>query len=145
MPGFKSESFPRNTKTDASRREDERISRLSKQNEHIVSDSYNLWWADKKAQDAFFLRRKSWARQLLSSRGLSKPGDSIDGKFDGLEFSIVIGPRGGVNIYPKSLEASKASSKIRSPSGGRFNLPDPNQPLTYSLSEAPVKQVKRKK
>ena len=65
--------------------------------------SLDSWWRHRQAQEDFFRRRKSWARQLMSSHGLNKPGDSLRAEFEGFKFSIVVGPRGGVKIYPKSV------------------------------------------
>ena len=83
-------------------------------------DNYQLWLADRDSQIAFFQQRKNWARELLRSKGLTKPGESIKGIFAGCEFLITIGPRGGVKVQPLCAKASRASAQIRS---GCFELP----------------------
>lgn len=53
-------------------------------------------WESSKIE--YYQRRKDWARDLLSEQGLTKPGDSIDGDFEGIKLKVWIGPRGGVRI-----------------------------------------------
>lgn len=56
-------------------------------------------------QIEYYRRRKDWARELLSEHDLTKPGDSIRDKFEGIELRVWIGPRGGVRIDgPKPWE-----------------------------------------
>ena len=86
-------------------------------------DNYQLWLADRDAQIAFFVRRKQWARGLMGSLGLTKPGNSTEGTFEGCQFMIMIGPRGGVRIYPVCEKAQRACTQIRS---GNFQLPTPS-------------------
>jgi transcription elongation factor Elf1 len=63
--------------------------------------SLETWDAKYDAMVDFFIRRKAWARELLASRGLSKPCESTTGVFDDdVEYTITIGPRGGVRIGP---------------------------------------------
>ena len=90
-------------------------------------ENYQLWLADRDAQIAFFVRRKQWARNLMSSLGLTKPGDSTEDIFEGCKFMIVIGPRGGVKISPICKKAHRACAQIRS---GNFQLPIPLPPDT---------------
>lgn len=83
-------------------------------------DNYQMWLADRDSQIAFFQARKEWARELLRSKGLAMPGQSIKGIFAGCEFLVTIGPRGGVKVLPLCEKARNSSAQIRS---GRFELP----------------------
>jgi len=57
------------------------------------------WGRNVNAKIEFFQRRKAWARELLRDAGLTKPGDRIEGNFEGYHFIITIGPRKGVKVW----------------------------------------------
>lgn len=57
------------------------------------------WCANKSSEIDFFIRRKTWARNLLAELGLTEPGQNTTGEFEGQRFQVRIGPRGGVRIW----------------------------------------------
>jgi hypothetical protein len=57
--------------------------------------NYVAEWQMKKE---YFIQRKAWAREILEKNGLKNPGQSTTATFNGLTYTITIGPRGRIQI-----------------------------------------------
>lgn len=55
-----------------------------------------------RVRTGFYESRKNWARELLKRLGLTKPGEGTEAEFEGMRYSVTIGPRLGVRIWESS-------------------------------------------
>lgn len=56
-------------------------------------------WQDELAmKKKYFSQRKGWARRFAEEANLVNPGNSATGMFYNRQYTVEIGPRGGLNI-----------------------------------------------
>jgi len=56
------------------------------------------WCEQLEMKKQYFSKRKKWARRMVSEHNLTKTGDQITAKYWDREYTIKIGPRGGIQI-----------------------------------------------
>jgi len=62
-------------------------------------ERYVRWNEELEMKKKYFRQRKGWARRFAEENHLAKPGDKTTGMFGTRQYTVEIGPRGGLNVH----------------------------------------------